>query len=80
VFELIETIKGALSWINPRLLKPHPLNPWLYETREDRDFLKSVGRFSVLETLVVNRASVILSGHRRWKAAKDVRRRVGEKC
>jgi len=54
---------------NPHDLKPHSLNSWLYKTREDSDFLESVRRFGVLEPLVVNRDGVILSGHRRWKAA-----------
>ena len=58
-----------MVFLDPHSLKPHPLNSWLYEEREDSDFLDSIRRLGVLEPLVVNRDGVILSGHRRWKAA-----------
>jgi ParB-like chromosome segregation protein Spo0J len=73
-------MKKALSWIDPRLLKPNPLNFWLYEEREDRDFLESVGRFGVLEPLVVNHENVILSGYRLWKANRPGGIRWEETC
>ncbi|RJS92442.1 hypothetical protein CW705_02855 [Candidatus Bathyarchaeota archaeon] len=62
-------MKRTLGWIDPKDLKLHPLNSWLYEEREDPDLLDSIRRFGVLEPLVVNWDGVILSGHRRWKAA-----------
>ena len=65
----VEAMKRTLRWIDPHDLKLHPLNSWLYEEREDPDLLDSIRRFGVLEPLVVNWDGVILSGHRRWKAA-----------
>jgi len=71
LFYFVQVFGGVcgLKEIDPRLLKPHSLNSWLYKEREDSDFLESVRRFGILEPLVVNRDGVILSGHRRWKAA-----------
>jgi ParB-like chromosome segregation protein Spo0J len=71
--------------MNTADLSPHPLNVTLYgsrsrETDELKELRDSVGTLGVLEPIVISRyelggetANWILSGHRRWQAAKDCR-------
>lgn len=50
-------------------LRPHPINARLYDERADAAFVASVGDF--LHTpLIVTTGLVIVSGHRRWGAAR----------
>jgi len=52
-------------------LKPHPLNAELYqEEAVPNDFLKSVEKMGVLNPLLILEDGTILSGHRRYLAAK----------
>lgn len=54
-----------------RELRPHPINTDIYGTeRVDQDLVESIQRKGVLETLVIRQDNTILSGHRRWQAAK----------
>lgn len=74
-------IQGRLGWesgdvseANVSELQSHPKNREIYgDTRPDdldEAFLESVAEKGVLEPLVITRGKQIISGHRRWAAAK----------
>jgi ParB-like chromosome segregation protein Spo0J len=67
--------KGAhqmLATAKTKSLKPHPKNEAIYGREPDlpADFLNSVKRLGVLQPLVVKSDGTIISGHRRFAAAK----------
>jgi len=78
-----EVIQGRLGWesgdiseADPSNLKPHPKNAEIYGDTDDVDdldatFKESVAEKGVLEPLVVTNGKEIISGHRRWLAARD---------
>jgi len=78
-----EVIQGRLGWesgdiseADPSNLKPHPKNAEIYGDTDDVDdldetFKKSVAEKGVLEPLVITNGKEIISGHRRWLAARD---------
>jgi ParB/RepB/Spo0J family partition protein len=49
-------------------LSPHPLS----KATSDSELKSSVKKWGILEPLLVNRRNQILSGHRRWTAAKEL--------
>jgi hypothetical protein len=52
-------------------LQPHPLNDKVYGASEpDEDLLRSVAEHGIFNPIVINRKKEILSGTRRWLAAK----------
>ncbi|NCC86034.1 MAG: hypothetical protein EOM03_18335, partial [Clostridia bacterium] len=52
-------------------LKPHPANATIYgEETLPADFLESIKALGVIEPLLVRTDGTIISGHRRWLAAK----------
>jgi ParB/RepB/Spo0J family partition protein len=77
-----EVIQGRLGWepgdvsqANPTNLQPHPKNKEIYGDTQSPDalddsFRQSVAEKGVLEPLVITRGKQIISGHRRWLAAK----------
>jgi len=55
----------------PDTLRAHPLNEQLYDSERDADELAaSVAAHGVLTALTVDQDGTILSGHRRWQAAR----------
>ncbi len=59
---------------SPKDLKPHPLNKEIYgDETADPDLIESIKNKGILETLVIRDDDVILSGHRRWMAAKELK-------
>jgi ParB-like chromosome segregation protein Spo0J len=67
---------GDISEAKPSELEPHPKNTDIYGDTEDpgdldETFKTSVSEKGVLEPLVVTNGKLIISGHRRWLAAKD---------
>jgi len=78
-----EVIQGRLGWesgdiseADPQNLKPHPKNAEIYGDTDDVDdldatFKESVAEKGVLEPLVITNGKEIVSGHRRWLAARD---------
>jgi N6-adenosine-specific RNA methylase IME4 len=78
-----EVIQGKLGWENgdvsqasPQELQPHEKNKEIYNDTDDSNnlddtFLQSVKEKGVLEPLVVTDDKTIISGHRRWIAAKN---------
>ena len=78
-----EVIQGRLGWesgdiseADPSNLQPHPKNAEIYGDTDDVDdldatFKESVAEKGVLEPLVITNGKEIISGHRRWLAARD---------
>jgi ParB-like chromosome segregation protein Spo0J len=78
-----EVLQGRLGWesgdiseANPEELQPHPKNTEIYGDTDDigdldETFKESVAEKGVLEPLVITNGKEIISGHRRWLAAKD---------
>jgi len=77
-----ETVQGKIgmspedvSYIDPSELSAHPKNREIYGDTESSDdiddnFVESVSENGVIEPLVVTTDKQIISGHRRWIAAK----------
>jgi len=77
-----DVIQGRLGWedgdiseASPEELEPHPKNQEIYGDTADADdldsaFIESVREKGVLEPLVITDGKQIISGHRRWLAAK----------
>jgi len=66
---------GDVTELKPGELEPHPKNAEIYgdtETAEDlpETFIESIREKGVLEPLVITDGKQIISGHRRWLAAK----------
>ncbi|HEY9601910.1 MAG TPA: DNA cytosine methyltransferase [Allocoleopsis sp.] len=56
--------------LDPKLLKPHPRNASLYgEDESVDDLVELIGNSNWLKPLVITPDFIIISGHRRWKAA-----------
>jgi ParB-like chromosome segregation protein Spo0J/protein gp37 len=51
-------------------LKPHPLNAEIYGSGVDPQLVESIKEHGILEPLVIDRSDRIISGHRRYEAAK----------
>jgi phage N-6-adenine-methyltransferase len=78
-----DVIQGRLGWesgdiseADPSNLRPHPKNTEIYGDTDDVDdldatFKESVAEKGVLEPLVITNGKEIISGHRRWLAARD---------
>jgi DNA modification methylase len=59
---------------NPNELKPHKTNVDIYGTEPvDADLVESIKNKGILEPLVIVDGNIILSGHRRWLAAKELK-------
>ena len=59
--------------INPQRLKPHPRNPFLYGEREDiSELVEQIQVSGWIRPLLVTPKHVIISGHRRWRAALEL--------
>jgi len=77
-----EVLQGRLGWergdvseAQPDELEPHPKNREIYGDTTDADelpdtFVESIEEKGVLEPLVITDGKQIISGHRRWVAAK----------
>jgi len=77
-----DVIQGRLGWedgdiseADPEELEPHPKNGEIYGDTEsagdlNETFINSVREKGVLEPLVITNGKQIISGHRRWLAAK----------
>lgn len=59
---------------NPSDLKPHKVNTDIYGAEiVDADLVESIKQKGILEPLVILEDNTILSGHRRWLAAKELK-------
>ena len=74
-----DVVQGTLGWepgdvSTARVdeLTPHPKNEDIYGVGEpDEDIAESVRENGVLEPLVIKSDKTIISGHRRWRAARE---------
>jgi ParB-like chromosome segregation protein Spo0J len=63
----------TIKEIDINLLKPHPRNATIYGNEDVSELvalIKEAGK--IIVPLVINKESVIISGHRRWIAAKEL--------
>jgi len=59
---------------HPRELKPHPINIEIYGMEvADLDFVENIRANGIREPIVIKEDNTIMSGHRRWMAAKDLK-------
>ena len=60
-------------------LKPHPINSTIYKDNPDalKELIHSINLNGLLEPLVINRSNMVISGHRRLQALKEI---GWEKC
>ena len=60
-------------------LKPHPINSTIYNDNPDalKELIHSINLNGLLEPLVINRSNMVISGHRRLQALKEI---GWEKC
>ena len=69
---------NELKNINVSSIKPHPQNDKIYDTKgkvfqDGIESLKqSISKLGLLEPLVLNKKNVLLSGHRRFTAIKEL--------
>jgi len=61
----------SVTYRVPDTLRPHPLNQQVYDTDRDADELAaSIAAHGILTPLTIDQDGTILSGHRRWQAAR----------
>ena len=53
-------------------LTPHPINANIYNDGADAILIESVRANGILELLIVDHNNRIISGHRRWDAARKL--------
>lgn len=53
-------------------LKPHPQNSAIYGEQEDQELLEMVCQSQWIKPLLVTPQKIIISGHRRWRVAKQL--------
>lgn len=61
-------------FVAPQILQPHPHNAAIYGEDEDvSDLVRLIQDSNWIKPLVVTPAHTIISGHRRWKAAQQLK-------
>ena len=68
-----ELTPREIKEIDISLLRPHPQNEKIYGNEDVSDLIgliEECGR--IIDSLVVNQDNIIISGHRRWMAAKEL--------
>lgn len=66
---MAEQQSAVIDWVDPKLLKPHKVSLQIYGEDSCEDLVESVRELGVLQPLYVTPKGVIISGHRRWRAA-----------
>ena len=68
-----ENLLPVFRQANPKALKPHPRNSAIYGENEDvSELLELICQSGWVKPLVITSDNVIISGHRRWKAALEL--------
>jgi len=65
-------MQSTVEFVDPKKLKPHPLSIAIYGEDGYQDLVESIRDLGVLQALYVTDNNIILSGHRRWRAAMAV--------
>lgn len=66
----------VIEWVDPEVLKPHKLNLQIYGGDSCDDLVDSIRELGVLQPLYATPKGVIISGHRRWRAAQIAGKQV----
>lgn len=75
--EAQERLQEGLLKINPKKLKPNPVNVNLYgKEKVDEELLDSIREKGQLEPIIIGTDSIIISGHRRWFALKEINKEL----
>lgn len=67
--EVSEQQSAVIEWVDPKLLKPHKLSLQIYGEDSCEDLVESIRELGVLQPLYATPKGIIISGHRRWRAA-----------
>lgn len=62
-----------MEYRNPCDLKPHPVSVGLYGDNHVEDIQESIAKYGILTPLVITSGNIIISGHRRWRAALNLK-------
>lgn len=71
-----EQSSTMVEWVEANLLKPHPKNEAIYGEDGFQDLVDSISELGVLQAIYARPDNVVISGHRRWRAAKEVGKQV----
>ena len=66
-----EQQSSMVEWVNPLVLKPHPKNVEIYGDDGYKDLVESIKELGVMQAVYIKPDKTIISGHRRWLAAKE---------
>jgi len=73
---MTEQQSAIIEWVDPHILKPHPLSLQIYGEDGYQDLVASIRELGVLQPLYATPKDIIISGHRRWRAAQIAHRQV----
>lgn len=63
--------------VSPSLLQPHPRNVIIYGEDDDiSELVEMISRSGWIKPLIITPNGTIISGHRRWLAAKQLNREI----
>lgn len=69
-----EPIPRKIIEVDISILKPHPRNTGIYGQENVSDLMALIKeRGHIVNSLVINKDNIIISGHRRWLAAKELK-------
>jgi ParB/RepB/Spo0J family partition protein len=72
----MEQQSTIIEWVDPKSLKPHKLSVEIYGEDTYADLVDSIRELGVLQPLYVTPKGIIISGHRRWRAAIEAQKQV----
>jgi ParB-like chromosome segregation protein Spo0J len=61
-----------IEYVSPQLLRPHPRNTKIYGDEDVESLKQRILASNWIKPLVVTPNNVIISGHRRWRAASEL--------
>jgi N6-adenosine-specific RNA methylase IME4 len=71
---MVEQQSGTIEWLeDPAILIPNKYSEGIYGEDGFQDLLESIKELGILQPLHVTAEGVIVSGHRRWRAAQAAR-------
>lgn len=72
----MEQQSAVIDWVDPNLLKPHKLSLRIYGEDSCEDLVESIKELGVIQPLYATPKGIIISGHRRWRAAQIAGKQV----
>jgi len=68
---MVNQASGTIEWLDdPGLLSPNKYSVGIYGEDGYQDLLESIKKHGILQPLYVTTEGIIVSGHRRWRAAQ----------